>query len=350
MVAGSVVLLIGVASAAAVLLRTKVLPAPGQGAVAESAALAASKGMAWRNGEALNLRTKSGGVLTLTDRVACGDIACPEGIAVRYRYGGWSEKGGGYLVSITPRASPDWLLPYSDDTPVLVDPQTSAAGAPMALPNAPPLGSPASPSSPSGPDETLTLWLSDIADGRKQSEAPLIAEANGKIMRTAANLTLSLENGKKLVLPDDLACGDVACPSQLFRAFDYSGVSPQGRYWVVRERWDEAEAALLIDSRNGAVTGLLSVPVFSPDGNHAAASVSDLEWTAPRRLEVWSLSGPTPLLEFAVPASEEDDTVYDVTGWTDSAHVRLRRGSWSSDQRSEAMLVNESGAWHLRGD
>ncbi len=52
---------------------------------AEATTLLSSNGLVWRDGGLLNLRTKSGAVLTLTDRVTCGDVPCPTGIVVRYR-------------------------------------------------------------------------------------------------------------------------------------------------------------------------------------------------------------------------------------------------------------------------
>jgi hypothetical protein len=307
----------------------------------EAAALAASNGLAWRNGPALQLRMKSGEVLTLTDRATCGDLACPGFIAVHYRYLGWDAEGGGYRLKIAPTMSSDMLLPFADDNPVLVDAAHASAGTPLAQPPPPPAAT--------EPDEALAEWQSDVAAGRDQSEAPLIAQSDGNVRRDGAQLSLTLGGGRHLVLTDDLACGEMACPPQLFRAFDYVGASPDGRFRVVQLRWDEAEAALLVDTRSGTITQLLGVPRFSPDAKRAVDTVTDLEWSAPRRLEVWNLTGSTPTLEFSLPARDEDDTVYEAVAWPDPSRVQLRRGAWASDQPGEtAMLVLDSFGWHLQ--
>jgi hypothetical protein len=343
LVAAAAVLLVGLASAAVYVFRQHPPPSmPPVSDTTEAVALTASKGLAWRDGDALNLRMKSGDTLMLTDRVSCGDVSCPPTLTVRYRYLGWSEKGGGYRLRLAPSTAEEMLLPYNDDSPTLLDAHQPPPG--------PPLAQPAAPAPSAAPNETLAEWLADVAEGRSQNEAPLIAQTNGKVARDGTKLALTLQDGHKFALTDDLACGGVTCPPQVFRAFDFSGASPDGRYWLVTQRWDEAEAALLVDSRSGTATPLLSGPKFSPDGSRVAAAVSDLEWAPPHRLEVWSLGGTAPTLEFSLSAAQADDTVYEIVGWPDATHLRLRRGSWSSEQRTEAMLVYDAGTWHLQGD
>ena len=305
----------------------------------ETVALARSHGLAWRNGAALNLRLKGGEVLTLTDRLSCGDLPCPRELITQYRLLGWDARNGGYLLKVVPTTAPAMVLAFADEDPVLVDVRHAApADSPLALPRAPPA---------TEPDETLGAWLTDVANGRNQSEAPLIAASHGRAQRDGARLTLRLQDGRDFVLPDDLACGQVSCPPQVFRSFDYAGGSPDERFHVVEERWDEATAALLVEARSGAITPLLGTPKFSPDGRYAVATVTDLEWAAPRRLEVWSLAGAAPSMEFSLPAKDEDDTVYEIIAWTDPDHLRLRRGPWASPQRAEVMLVRDAAGWHV---
>lgn len=317
-------------------------PAPGAGPAPppepdEPAALAASGGIARRDGAALQLRLKGGELLTLTDRTRCGDLPCPAGLARRYRYLGWNAAGGGYRLVDTAGGGAEMLLPWSDEPPVLTDPRHAAA-AEMPLPPPPAAGE---------ADPDLADWLHEIADGRLQSEAPKIAAARDRVRRDGPLLTLSLADGRTLQLADDLVCGQAACPPQIARSFDFAGGSPDGRYLVIDEHWDEANAALLIDGQTGAATELLGLPKFSPDGRRAAAAVSDLEWAAPRRLEIWSLAGPSPLLEYSVAARDEDDTIYEVASWTDGEHLLLRRGPWTGPARSEVMLVHDAEGWHL---
>ncbi|MDR3438500.1 hypothetical protein [Telmatospirillum sp.] len=306
----------------------------------DAAAIAASKGLAWRDGNGLSLRLKSGEILTLADRVTCGDLPCPPELSARYRYLGWNETSGGYDLQIAPSPAPKSFLPFADDEAALLDARhvERSADAPVALPPQPPAVQ---------TDDSLSEWLTDIANGRNQGEAPLILASHDQALRDGARLTLKLVDGKTLTLTDDLICGQVACPQQVFRSFDYGGLSSDGRFHVVEEHWNEANAGLLISTRTGGVTFLLGLPKFSPDAKRAVASVTDLEWSAPRRLEIWSLAGAVPGIEYSLPAKDEDDTIYEVVGWADAEHVRLRRGPWASEQRSPAMLAHGGNGWHL---
>lgn len=308
----------------------------------EAPLLAASDGLVWRDGDTLNFRLKSGEILTLTDRSKCGDLPCPKELSIRYRYLGWDGAAGGYAMLVTPAAARRVILPFSDDDVTLVDARRIDRPAkPLPLPEQP---------AAVGPNESLIAWLTDITSGRNQGEAPAIAASHGRAARHGDSLVLTLTDGRTLVLTDDVSCGQVACPQEIFRSYDYVGASPDGRYQVVEEHWREANAALLIDSRKGGVSVLLGLPKFSPDGTRAIASVTDLEWTAPRRLEVWSLTGTKPSIEFSLSAKEQDDTVFEVTSWNDADHVQLRRGPWASGQRSPAMLAHDGSGWHLAAD
>jgi hypothetical protein len=309
----------------------------------ESAALSATGGLAWRDGPSLHLHLKGGAVLTLTDRVTCGDLACPASLATQYRFRGWDSRAGGYLLDVRMAKTAQMLLPFADD-PILIDAKHAPeAEAPVALPSPPPSDQTATT------DQSVVDWLSDLALERSQSETPLIASSQGKVQRDEAQLAVRLEDGRRLLLTDDLACGQVSCPPQVFRSFDYAGSSPNGRYQVVEEQWDEGSAALLVDGRSGSVVSLLGRPRFSPDGRRLVATVTDLEWSAPRRLEVWVLGDMAPGMEFSLAAQGEDDTVYEVVGWTDAEHVQLRRGPWASPQRSEVTLVHDAAGWHMEG-
>ena len=308
----------------------------------EAAALAGGKGLVWRDGQTLNFRMKPGQVLSLTDHVSCGDLPCPPDLAARYRYLGWNADAGGYRVRITPSSVPEMILTYGEEDAVLIDARHAVRtqGAPVTMPP-PPVAI--------QPDSSVADWLAGIVEERNQQETPLIAASRGKVARERAGLSILLNDGLHLVLPDDLACGQVSCPPQLFRALTYAGQSPDGRFHMVEEHWDEASGAILVSASSGAVTPLIGVPRFSPDGMRLVATVTDLEWAAPRRLELWSLAAAAPGLEFSLPAKEEDDTVYDVVAWDDADHVRLRRGAWTSESRSEVTLTHDAAGWHVEG-
>ncbi|HIJ37305.1 MAG TPA: hypothetical protein HPP80_00280 [Rhodospirillaceae bacterium] len=310
----------------------------------EEALLAASAGLARRHSDMLQLRLKTGETLILTDRRMCGDLPCPPMIARQYYYLGWNSGMGGYRLLASPAGTNEMFLAWSDDDPVLLDAQHAAAGngdagAPVSLPVPPPAAE---------GDVTLAAWLEDVTAARARSETPRLAETHGQVRREGQDLSFLLPDKRVFRLADDLACGQVSCPAQLARSFDFSGSSPDGRFWVVEEHWDEAEGALLVESGQAGVTPLLGLPKFSPDGHFAAAAVKDLEWAAPRRLELWSLTTSSPQLVFSLAAGDEDDTVYELVAWTDADHLLLRRGPWTGNSRSEAMLVQEQGNWRLQ--
>jgi hypothetical protein len=305
----------------------------------ESELLAASHGLARRDGGNLFLAQRSGEVLILTDHILCGDMPCPKSLAVSYRYLGWDAQIGGYRLQVARGAGQVMVLTYADDDPVLIDARHAAeAKEPLSMPAAAP---PAA-----NTDDSLGEWLADLTQEREQNEKPLIAAHAELVARQDGTLALAFGDGKHLLLPDDLVCGQLACPPQISRSFDYVGESPDGQFHVVHEEGNETEEGLLID-RQGGVLETLSVPSFSPDGKFAVAALSDLEAAAPRRLEVWGLAGGKANLVFSVTSREEDDTVYDLVGWADASHLRLKRGAWGSDQRSSVMLVRDNSGWHI---
>jgi hypothetical protein len=309
------------------------------GPAAEAAALADSHGLATRSGPALNLRMKSGEVVTLTDRVRCGDLDCPAGLATSYRYQGWDEKVGGYLLSVNLGRDQPMVLTYGDDDPSLIDARHEAeSGEPVPMPARAPAAVPT--------DDSLAGWLKDLTDEREESEKPALAAHPGRVGREGGRLSLILDDKRKLVFEDDLVCGQLACPPQISRSFDYVGDSPDQHFHVVRQQWNESETGLLIDG-SGAVLSMPSLPSFSPDGKFVVSVVSDLEEAQPQRLQVWALEGGKTRLVFSVAAKTEDDTVYDLVGWTDANHLRLKRGAWGGDQRVPVMLVHDGAGWHV---
>jgi len=306
---------------------------------AEATAIADSHGLVARNGLGLDLRMKSGEVVTLTDRVACGDIACPPGLATAYRYEGWDEKVGGYRLSVNFGAVQPMVLTYGDDDPSLLDARHEAEGD---EPTPMPAKAPAAVAT----DGSLAGWLKDLTDERDESEKPAIAGHPGKVARQGGTLSVTLDDKRHVLFVDDLVCGQLACPPQISRSFDYVGDSPDGRFRLVRQQWDESESGLLIDGA-GSVLAMPSLPSFSPDGKFAVSVVSDLEEAQPQRLQVWSLVDGKAVQVFAVSAKGEDDTVFDLVGWLDAGHLRLKRGSWGGDKRSPVMLVHDGAGWRL---
>jgi hypothetical protein len=208
---------------------------------------------------------------------------------------------------------------------------------------------PAKPAAAVKTDESLAGWLKDLTEERAETEKPAlaaIAAHGGHVARDGGRLTVTLDDKRRLVFEDDLICGQLACPPQVSRSFDFTGDSPDGHFHVVRQQWNESELSMLIDGAGG-VLSLPGLPSFSPDGKFVVSAVSDLEEAQPQRLQVWALSGGKASSVFALTARGEDDTVYDLVGWTDASHLRLKRGPWGGDQRSPVVLVHDTAGWHL---
>jgi hypothetical protein len=316
------------------------LPVPSAEAPAEEAsAIADSHGLVTRDGPALNLRMKSGEVVTLTDHAKCGDLPCPPGLATAYRYLGWDEKVGGYRLAVALNAAQPMVLTYGDDDPTMIDARHQAE-------NAEPTPMPAKAPPAVATDESLAGWLNDLTAERDETEKPAIAAHAQRVQRDGGRLTVVLDDKRRLTFEDDLVCGQLACPPQVSRSFDYVGDSPDGHFHLVREQWNESESAMLVDGA-GAILSLPSVPSFSPDGKFVVSVVSELEESQPQRIQVWSLAEGKVTPVFSIGAKGEDDTVYEVVGWSDATHLRLKRGPWGGDKRSPVTLVRDGQSWRL---
>jgi len=344
----AVILCVGAGAVAAVVLWPRSGPepasstpsaAPAAAPVAESSAIMDSHGLVTRNGPVLELRMKTGEVVTLTDRAKCGDLPCPGGLATSYRYLGWDEKVGGYRLSVSMNAAQPMVLTYGDDDPTLLDARHE-------IDNPEPTPLPAKAPASVTTDQSLSGWLKDLTDERDETEKPAIAAHAQHVQREGGRLTVILDDKRRLAFEDDLVCGQLACPPQISRSFDYVGDSPDGHFHVVRQQWNESETAMLIDGA-GAILALPSVPSFSPDGKFVVAVVSDLEESQPQRVQVWSLASGQADPVFTLTAKGEDDTVYELVGWSDPTHLRLKRGPWGGEKRSAVTLVRDAQGWHL---
>jgi hypothetical protein len=310
---------------------------------AEPTALVTSKGLAWREGPTLKLRMDSGAVLALTDRTACGDLPCPDTTAARFRYVGWDERAGGYRLMVGARQPIEMILPWDApwDRPTFVDAAHAPSRrlGPLPLPDAPP---------DVAPDVGMVDWLAQNAAGRDPVEMPRLAGSAGRASRQGSALTIRLENKRKFVFTDDLPCGQALCPPEVERSFEYLGSSGDGRYQTVADHWYEGGDTLLIDVKSGAVVTLVGAPVFAPDGKRVAASMADPETPAPRSLEIWSLDGTAPKLDFSVEDGAGSD-FYEIVGWDDADHLAVKRGPWGAPQRIPVMLAHQGASWHLEG-
>lgn len=310
--------------------------APDSADPAEAAALTASNGLASRQSATLSLRLQGGETLALTDRAQCGDVACPADMAQTFRYQGWDPALGGYRLSINGKPR---LLPFGDD-PTLMDPAHANPPGDGAM------DQPTPPPPQSATDENVSEWLADISKQRDDDEAAALAATGGKVQRQGGDLTLPLADGRHLVLSDQLACGQTSCPPPLFRSFAYAGTSPDGRFHLVEERWDEGQTVLLIDGRNGQDVEILDQPLFSPSGKLAAAALKDLSDPGTRRLELWDLSGDAPRLAFQISVADGDDTLFTPEAWKDDNLLTLtRRHGDASGQ--PVRLTLSGGNWRL---
>ena len=210
----------------------------------ETAAITASNGLVHRDHDALILSLEGGEALALADHQTCGDIPCPARLGGKALYKGWDEALGGYRLSLDGK---DMILPFGPEAMLQeadhADPPTNG---PMTLPAPPPPKAAA--------DDSVTQWLSEIAQGRDNDEAKAIDASKGKAERKGSDLILTLDGGKHLILSDRLACGQAACPAPLFRAYAYAGLSPDGHAYLVEERPAEENLTCRVSLSDGAIS------------------------------------------------------------------------------------------------
>jgi hypothetical protein len=309
---------------------------------AEPAAIAASAGLVHRNGPVLTLLVDSGAALALTDRAICGDLPCPERAATRYRYRGWDARAGGYRLMVGFSHPVEMILAWelAGDDPILFDGSHLLLHSGGALPQPP-------PPTRARLDTGLADWLANTAGARDQVEAPRLAKSGGRASRDGANLVLTLADKRKLVLTDVLACGQLICPPEIVIGFEYRGPDAKGRFHAIDEHFYETSSALLFDSTSGEVTTVAGPISFSPDGGRAVAVMDDAEPHGQHDIEVWSLAGAAPTLDYSFTGDGEN--TYQVVGWDDADHVRLSRGPWRAAQRTPLMLAHDPAGWHLEG-
>ena len=315
----------------------------GFGGSDESRAIADSNGLVWRDSAALHLRMSTGAVLVLTDRITCGGLPCPASMASQYRYLGWDPSVGGYRIQVGQSQPVDKVLPWNVpwDRPSLLDAAQAPprVSGPLIMPESPP---------DVAPDIGMADWLAQMAAGRDPIEGPRLAASGGHAARKGPTLSFQLQSGQTLTLADDMQCGQLVCPPEIERSFEYLGGSADGRYQAVADHWYDGGDALLIDGQSGTVIALAGQPVFAPDGKRLAASMTDPETPGAHALEVWSLNGDAPSLDFAVKADTGQDA-FDIVGWGDPNHLKLKRGAWDGRQRTPVMLAHDGASWHLEG-
>jgi len=210
----------------------------------EKTAIAASNGLVKRDKDGLKLALDGGAALNLADLQRCGDVACPPRLARTVRYKGWDDALGGYRLTLDGR---DLLLPFGTEAQ-LQDPAHAdlPASGSMELP---------SPQPPrSAADDSVTQWLQEIAQGRDNDEAKTIDATKGKAERKGPDLILTLDDGKRLVVSDQLACGQAACPAPLFRAYAFAGMASDGHHYLIEERQDEAVTLLHVSLTDGSIS------------------------------------------------------------------------------------------------
>jgi hypothetical protein len=264
-------------------------------------------------------------------------------MASQYRYLGWDRTAGGYKIQVGQSQPVDKVLPWNVpwDRPSLLDASQAPprANGPLAMPEPPP---------DVAPDIGMADWIAQMAAGRDPIEGPRLAGSSGDVVRKGSALAVKLKNGQVFTLTDDMQCGQLVCPPEIQRSFEYLGGSSNRRYQAVADHWYDGGDALLIDIQSGAVVALAGQPVFAPDGKRLAASMTDPETPGPHALEVWSLSGDAPSLDFAVKADAGQDA-FDIVGWGDPNHLKLRKGAWDARHRVPVMLAHDGASWHLEG-
>jgi hypothetical protein len=305
----------------------------------ESALIAASHGLVVRQGPVLTLYLKSGAGLALTDRLTCGDLPCPEHAATQYRYRGWDAKSGGYRLAIGVDHPAELTLAWelAGDDPVLFNANDlflrSDKG--LAMPERPPAIK---------IDANLADWLANTASDQEKVEGPRIAKSGGRVVRAGAGLTLATADGRKLVLTDDLLCGQLICPPEIYIGYEYRGADPTGRFHAIEEHFYETGDAFLFDAKSGGVTRVAGPVAFSPDGARAVATMNDPQPHGQHDIEIWSLAGAAPSLEYCYVGDGEN--TYETVRWDDPGHIRFTRGKWQSETRESLTLIHDATGWH----
>lgn len=90
-------------------------------------------------------------------------------------------------------------------------------------------------------------------------ESQVAAKYPSLLKRTSENLTISLKNGAKKMIPDS------------FGLFSIVAVQERSNSAVLREQYSEGNAWHLLDLKNGGITEIGGFPVFSPDETHFLA-------------------------------------------------------------------------------
>ena len=304
----------------------------------EAGAIAASHGLVSRAGPVLGLTLDSGAQLALTDRLQCGDLPCPDFTATQYRYQGWDGRAGGYKLAVGldhPAAMTlAWALANGD--PALFNANDiNLSGSTLAMPRKP---------APAAVDPSLAEWLTNTARDQDKVEGPRLAASGGHAARRGANLQVTLADGRKLVFADDILCGQLVCPPEIYIGYEYRGADPTGRYHAIEEHFYETGAAFLVDARSGGITRLAGPVAFSPDGARAVATMNDPQPHGQHDIEIWSLAGEAPALEYCYVGDGED--TYEVTRWDGPDRIRLTRGKWQSDTRAPVTLIHDTTGWH----
>jgi hypothetical protein len=305
----------------------------------EAAVIADSHGLVERHGPVLTFYVKSGAAVALTDRLRCGDLACPVHSATQYRYRGWDDRAAGYRLLVGVDHPNEMTLAWelAGDDPVLVDTNDLFLGADrhVAMPSRPP---------PAKTDPGLLDWLAGTARDQDKVEGPRLAASGGHAFRKGADLTLAAADGRKLVLTDDLLCGQLICPPEIYIGYEYRGADATGRFHAVAEHFYETGDAFLFDSKSGIITPVAGPVTFSPDGARAVSTLNDPQPHGQHDIEIWSLKGDTPALEYCYVG--DSDNTYETVRWDDPDRITFTRGKWQSDAREPVALVHDAAGWH----
>lgn len=163
---------------------------------------------------------------------------------------------------------------------------------------APPPAAPAPAAPPADP--YAACWtVADPDACAARTERELIARTAGRVERLGDALVIHTTEGGRVPLENRSGEGDSSLRYRYHRS-----IEPL-RMHLVAVSFYEGGTYVLVDERSGNQTHVMAPPLLSPDGRRFAAASLDLEaGYGPNGLQVWSVTGLGPRLEWEITGGE----------------------------------------------
>ena len=123
--------------------------------------------------------------------------------------------------------------------------------------------------------EKLVQKIDNSESAAGKIEKYLYKKTEGKYFkRSGKNLTLFLENGKKLVLTNP---GTPEDDGDEYEGYSFEHFFEKNNFYLIRVQYYEGSAHMLVDRKSGAKEYIIGIPYFSPSGKRVLAISMDLE-------------------------------------------------------------------------